>query len=257
MQYDEKYVEQIYIYFDVRPYYNTQWAIRLRYISKSFGDTIGGIYKWYIHSAKRRGKEFNLSEQEFNNIVKRRCYLCGKKSRGNHKNGVDRVDNEKGYDVDNCKSCRCYCNMMKKDMDHERFLNKCEQVAILHYENLNDLLSLWMPSRFLEPNVNKIKLSDAEKEAIKEKKGIERHQKTMSSKTSEAIEKEAKRRKDVYLEKKRSENIGTSEPVEERKSEKTMQGKKRDTHENYHDQNTTNANKKDMQERHADISVES
>ena len=36
-------------------------------------------------------------------------------------NGIDRVDNIKGYDLDNCVTCCSLCNWMKRDLTIKEF----------------------------------------------------------------------------------------------------------------------------------------
>ena len=85
----------------------------------------------YIKSAKDRNKEFKLTEDQFCNIIKNDCYICGKKNTKDHFNGIDRIDNNAGYFIDNCKACCSECNTMKNDFSHNLFMNKLIEI----YEN--------------------------------------------------------------------------------------------------------------------------
>jgi hypothetical protein len=44
-------------------------------------------------------------------------------------NGIDRVDNTKGYSVDNCVPCCRRCNVAKADMTPDQFLGWASLVA--------------------------------------------------------------------------------------------------------------------------------
>ena len=43
-------------------------------------------------------------------------------------NGVDRIDNNSGYDIDNCAPCCHQCNWAKKNLTKADFLNWIERV---------------------------------------------------------------------------------------------------------------------------------
>jgi hypothetical protein len=90
-------------------------------------------YNLYKHKAKDRNINFNITEREYLNIIKNNCYLCGKT---NSKKiiGIDRVDNNIGYELDNCKSCCKYCNYMKNKTDLNDFLTHIQKI-IKYTEN--------------------------------------------------------------------------------------------------------------------------
>lgn len=84
------------------------------------------MLKKYRASAKRRGKEFLLTEKEFVFLISQNCVYCGAEpSEGNagytrkhsqrtfKHNGVDRVDNSIGYTSENSVSCCGICNQSK------------------------------------------------------------------------------------------------------------------------------------------------
>lgn len=87
--------------------------------------------------AKERKHEFNLSYDEFIDIIKQPCYYCGEpprpatmdqlKKRGNTKeptfyyNGIDRIDPDGNYDSNNCVPCCPICNYMKHTQHKEDF----------------------------------------------------------------------------------------------------------------------------------------
>jgi 5-methylcytosine-specific restriction endonuclease McrA len=83
----------------------------------------------YIHSADKRGYEFLLTENQFKEITQKNCYYCGIKPLNKMKtsndeyvyNGVDRVNNTKGYILDNVVSCCETCNKAKRVMSDKEF----------------------------------------------------------------------------------------------------------------------------------------
>jgi hypothetical protein len=94
------------------------------------------VYNTYKNTAKRRGYEFNISEQEFKNITSKNCFYCGDSpisiSSSNKKkawdvylyNGIDRVDNGVGYIYSNCVPCCKHCNTMKMALPIDVFICK-------------------------------------------------------------------------------------------------------------------------------------
>lgn len=85
-------------------------------------------YNNYKSGAKRRNIEFNISKEEYSNIIKNNCYLCGEIN--NKKNiGIDRVDNKFGYEIFNCKSCCKYCNYMKSSSNLSEFLEHIQKIV--------------------------------------------------------------------------------------------------------------------------------
>src|SRR5438105_4059470 len=62
-------------------------------------------YIKYKNIARRRGYDFTLSEVYFKEIIKNPCYLCNKQNSLINQNGIDCINDYKGYTEDNCKSC--------------------------------------------------------------------------------------------------------------------------------------------------------
>jgi len=98
-------------------------------------------YKAYkIESIKRRAK-FGLTKKQFRNITSKNCYYCNhppsdRSHRAKHNgyyvsNGIDRVNNDKGYTVNNCVPCCRPCNVAKSNMPVKIF----KEWSIRLYEN--------------------------------------------------------------------------------------------------------------------------
>ena len=86
------------------------------------------LYKW---RAIKKQIDFLITPSDYDNIINKDCYLCGKQNDNSHKNGIDRIDNSKGYVLDNVKCCCGECNYIKKDYELDDIINK----FILIYEN--------------------------------------------------------------------------------------------------------------------------
>lgn len=115
----------------------------------------GGFTK-YKKSAVIRKKNFELSEDEFNEIIKNKCYICGNTNSINAI-GVDREDNMEGYTLNNCRPCCSYCNYMKKNYTYSRFLKQIKlitehSISELHYELCDISVFNKMISKRIEKN---------------------------------------------------------------------------------------------------------
>lgn len=90
-------------------------------------------------NSNRKYKEFNLSLEEYSNLVHDNCFYCGNEPSIDNTwnksgkrltqsneiytcNGIDRVDPNKGYYLENCVPCCTTCNRMKSDLDTNTFL---------------------------------------------------------------------------------------------------------------------------------------
>lgn len=133
----------------------------------AFANHKGSTYECYRYNAIKRGYEFELSEEDYYNLIQEVCYVCGKKSDENHTNGIDRFDNESGYTFHNSNACCTECNIMKKDFDFFLFLERLEKI----YENCSKK-KLKTPSvRIINiMNCNNTKLSRDERRSASESK---------------------------------------------------------------------------------------
>ena len=68
-------------------------------------------WRQYQVSANKRGFDFSLTFQELENLIFSQCDYCGVPACPI--NGIDRVDNTKGYIKDNCVPCCAICNKAK------------------------------------------------------------------------------------------------------------------------------------------------
>ena len=97
--------------------------------SDDFKDVVNVKYSKYKSRANEKGIVFEFSESEFNEKIKEQCYLCGKLPSQVHKNGLDRVDNDKGYSESNVESCCGNCNMLKINYTYDSFIEKCKLIC--------------------------------------------------------------------------------------------------------------------------------
>ena len=83
----------------------------------------------YKKSAKKRNLIFELSDEEFFNIVKSPCHYC---EYNDSVIGVDRKNSNKGYVKTNVLPCCEQCNLMKNDSSYDNFLSICEHIATIN-----------------------------------------------------------------------------------------------------------------------------
>lgn len=91
-------------------------------------------YNDYQVRAVKLGYDFQMTCEEYANIITRNCYICDKPASNMHTNGIDRFDNNIGYVSENIRPCCFECNVMKLDMLFDDFINK---LTIIHSCNKN------------------------------------------------------------------------------------------------------------------------
>lgn len=84
----------------------------------------------YKARCKTKKITFNLTLSQFDQIVRQSCYYCGAAPAVRNKekryqdykcNGLDRVDNDKGYIAGNVVACCPTCNQLKSNMSVSEF----------------------------------------------------------------------------------------------------------------------------------------
>lgn len=77
-------------------------------------DPIGYWYEVHKNNAKRRGKEYTLTKDQFASFVKSTDYIK-LKGKGKHNLCIDRRDNEHGYHVWNIRAITLRDNSIKRN----------------------------------------------------------------------------------------------------------------------------------------------
>jgi len=100
-----------------------------------------GLFGIYARGAKDRGYDFVLTKEEFKKLTKGKCFYCGSEPDYHMKrdcssyssdyvyNGIDRIDNTKGYFPQNCVSCCRVCNFMKSKIPFDAFVEHIKKMA--------------------------------------------------------------------------------------------------------------------------------
>lgn len=104
---------------------------------------INSLYSSYKRNAQKRNLEFSIPIENFIEVTSDSCYYCGaepstirrpthydnrEQERWYIYNGIDRLDNSKGYVKGNCVPCCSTCNFAKRTMSKEAFLSWIKRV---------------------------------------------------------------------------------------------------------------------------------
>lgn len=105
-------------------------------------------YRRYRIRALDSSIDFDLTLEQFRSIAENNCTYCGDgpkiknryRSENKHyteetllradilANGIDRVDNDKGYILANCVPCCTACNLMKSNHTKQKFLLQISKI---------------------------------------------------------------------------------------------------------------------------------
>ncbi len=111
---------------------------------------VNQILTTYKNSAKIRKLEFNLSYERFRSLISGSCKYCGTSNSNERKinrivpqilryNGIDRVDNQKGYIEGNVVSCCKTCNFMKRTLGVTDFISHITLIHLNSTKQSNEL----------------------------------------------------------------------------------------------------------------------
>lgn len=101
------------------------------------------LYRTCRAGARARDIGFRLSFPLFKYLVNQDCFYCGIRpehkvcTKGKHivnpvsvfVNGIDRVNNDRGYKVGNCVPCCETCNRAKLQMGIDEFMSWCKRIV--------------------------------------------------------------------------------------------------------------------------------
>jgi hypothetical protein len=116
---------------------------------KNYGEaTLNTLFNQHKWRAREKNREFSLTKDEFRKLIFSNCFYCGREpsqrsinrySNGDTiYNGLDRIDNSKGYIEDNVRPCCRQCNVAKNKHSEKDFKIWAKSV----YENLKKLGTL-------------------------------------------------------------------------------------------------------------------
>lgn len=111
--------------------------LRLRFY-KGKDAAVNSIFTEYRSGAKESLREFRLTKPELEWLISQRCYYCGdppsneRTTQGGYKlmyNGIDRINNDLGYDKNNVVPACKRCNFMKSNLSKKEFILHVNQIA--------------------------------------------------------------------------------------------------------------------------------
>jgi vacuolar-type H+-ATPase subunit E/Vma4 len=102
-------------------------------------------YEYYKSAQNRKVLHFELTEGEYYDLRARACHYCARKTSSTHHNGIDRTDSSIGYTIENCVSCCGGCNIAKKTLKSEVFIEQCKRIASYEhaFPDMPRCLNIW------------------------------------------------------------------------------------------------------------------
>lgn len=85
-------------------------------------------------SAQKRNKPWNITDEKAKELMTSPCHYCGLLELDVRVNGIDRVNNDIGYDDGNVVPCCKLCNYFKKNYTVDEFLEHAKKIT--EYQNL-------------------------------------------------------------------------------------------------------------------------
>jgi len=103
--------------------------------------SFNALFYAYKVNSKKRDLKFLLTKEEFRRLTKQKCHYCGSppnQIRDNKNgsygiyiyNGVDRINNNEGYTLNNCVACCKDCNIAKGTKSLKEFVRWIERVYV-------------------------------------------------------------------------------------------------------------------------------
>jgi len=107
---------------NIKAYYEANRE-KLKAQKKAYYHTPRGRFFSHRKTAKKRGIEFLLTEEEAVELIKKPCTYCGKPGLS----GIDRIDSNGVYTIENCEPCCGTCNNRKGTKSKEVFLEEIKE----------------------------------------------------------------------------------------------------------------------------------
>lgn len=137
--------------------------------------TSWSLFLTYKRSEKDRGIKFNIGYEDFKKLTSKPCYYCRIKPFAIHKkqntngdyvyNGLDRIDSDENYELDNVVPCCKNCNYAKRLMSSFEFSDWVRRVyKIFELKGEYDYIKGFAEDGLFESNENYV---DNEAESVK------------------------------------------------------------------------------------------
>lgn len=112
---------------------------------KSGQSCFNHLFLSYSLKAKKRNLSFNINKEDFYKLTQQNCTYCEsvpnsirtlKGSNGDYiYNGLDRIDNNLGYELSNVVACCKTCNMMKQTLSVKQLIEHIKLVLQVYEKN--------------------------------------------------------------------------------------------------------------------------
>lgn len=124
---------------------------RYRATTNARRQTPEGRYCRTKGDAKQRNILFTITKEEFINLIKLPCYYCNNKlgDKTTYGGGLDRLDNFKGYELDNVVSCCHFCNTVKNYLLTPEEMKKVSSLLINERGNVLPIGALDIKSELI------------------------------------------------------------------------------------------------------------
>jgi hypothetical protein len=110
---------------------------KVRGYYRKYSKTAKGKYQAYKKNAKNRGIKFDITIEQFVEIILKPCHWCG---RSGVYMGIDRLVNRYGYSLKNCRPCCSMCNHMKRDWSPDQFILQIKRIQ-RHWDGRDEYMS--------------------------------------------------------------------------------------------------------------------
>ena len=116
---------------------------------QQYRKSLGGILAKYqsnslYESLKNQFSDTTIYIDFMKEIISNDCFYCGAKH-DEYYNGIDKIDANGGYFIENIVTCCSICNYMKNTMDIGSFLRKTREIAIFNRIKIN------LPQEYCNP----------------------------------------------------------------------------------------------------------
>ena len=106
----------------------------------------------YVSKALRNGIKWMLSDEDFEIMCKSDCFYCAKITEEGELIGVDRLDSDGDYTIENCRGSCTECNMSKGGLSLKQFIAQCARITCYNNENMDDVLFLYEDIPYISKN---------------------------------------------------------------------------------------------------------
>lgn len=116
---------------------NKRWVknnpVERKNIGRKYTHSLLGNYNSAKQSAKHRKIHFGLTFDDFSKIRIGNCYYCGRLLPATG-GGLDRIDSNLGYAIENVRPCCASCNYAKRHLSEKEFFDSIRRIYECHFK---------------------------------------------------------------------------------------------------------------------------